>query len=190
MDLAEIKQQARKEASLRRKEAAQKDDGSAIGQITDHFLRAASPKAGSVVSGFLPIGSELDLRPMLARLTDESHLIVLPCVVGNDQPLVFRQWMVGDPLVKESFGTVAPADSAPEHAPDILLVPMLAFDRKGYRLGYGGGFYDRSLQMLREQKKVLAVGVAYSAQEVDAVPHDNLDQPLDMVVTEQEVIRP
>lgn len=190
MELAEVKKQARKKASLRRKEAAQQDDGAAIGKITDLFLGAAQPAADAVVSGFLPIGSELDLRPMLARLSDEGHLIVLPCVVGNDQPLVFRQWVVGDPLVKESFGTVAPADSAPEHAPDILLVPMLAFDRKGYRLGYGGGFYDRSLQKLREQKPVMAVGIAYAAQEVDTVPHDSLDQPLNLVVTECEVIRP
>lgn len=190
MELSEIKQQARKQASLRRKEAAQKDDGGAIMKITDLFLGAAQPSDEAVVSGFLPIGSELDLRPMLARLSVEGHLIVLPCVVGNDQPLVFRQWVVGDPLVKESFGTVAPADSAPEHAPDILLVPMLAFDRQGYRLGYGGGFYDRSLEKLRAQKKVMAVGVAYAAQEVTAVPHDALDQPLDLIVTEEGVIRP
>lgn len=189
MDIAEIKKQARKEASARRKEAAQADDGTAVEALLDLLLSAVQPAEGSVISGFLPIGSELDLRPLLSRLHDLGHTIVLPCVVGDEQPLVFREWKLGDPLVKESFGTVAPADSAPEHAPDVLLVPMLAFDRKGYRLGYGGGFYDRTLEKLRTFKDVKAVGVAYAAQEVAAVPTNEFDQPLDLVLTEKEAIQ-
>ena len=148
-----------------------------------------SPEEGIVVSGFLPIGSEVDLRGILANLSAKGVISTLPCVVGNDMPLVFRAWQEGDELVKESFGTVAPAETAQEYAPDILMVPMLAFDRKGYRLGYGGGFYDRSLEKLRKEKNVIAVGVAYAAQEVEEVPRDHFDQPLDLIITEKEVIR-
>ena len=189
MELSQIKAQARKAASSRRKAAFAEDDGSAITKI-EALFRDMEPANARVISGFLPIGSEIDLRPMLASLGEDGHCIVLPCVVGNEMPLKFRAWKLGDPLVKENFGTVAPADTAPEHAPDIILAPMLAFDRKGYRLGYGGGFYDRSLEMLRKTKQVLAIGVAYAAQEVEDVPHDGLDQPLDMIITEEEIIRP
>ena len=189
MELSEIKAAARKAASARRKAAHGADDGGAVTRI-EALFRDMEPAGTKVISGFLPIGSEIDLRPMLASLGNDGHTIVLPCVVGNDMPLKFREWKLGDPLVKENFGTVAPADTAPEHAPDIILAPMLAFDRSGYRLGYGGGFYDRSLEMLRRTKQVLAVGVAYAAQEIDDVPHDNLDQPLDMIITDKEIIRP
>ena len=189
MDLVEIKKRARKEASAVRKEAFAADDGSAMPSLEKLFLETVAPAEGAVVSGFLPIGSEVDLRGLLANLSAAGRIAVLPCVIGNDMPLIFREWREGDELVKESFGTVAPAGTAAAHDPDILLVPMLAFDRKGYRLGYGGGFYDRTLEKLRKSKDVIAIGVAYAAQEVDDVPRDHHDQPLDMIITEKEVIR-
>ncbi|RED49775.1 5-formyltetrahydrofolate cyclo-ligase [Aestuariispira insulae] len=189
MDLVEIKKQARKDASAKRKQAFNADDGSAMPLLETLFFDAVQPAPQSVISGFLPIGSEVDLRALLGHWTANGGISALPCVVGNDQPLLFREWREGDVLIKESFGTVAPGEDAPEHDPDILLVPMLAFDRAGYRLGYGGGFYDRTLEKLRSKKQVLAVGVAYAAQEVDAVPRDHHDQPLDLIVTEREVIR-
>ena len=92
-------------------------------------------------------------------------------------------------MVEETFGTRAPMPDAPEMEPDLLIVPMLAFDRSGFRLGYGGGFYDRTLERLRSMKPVTAVGVAFAGQEVAYVPHDDLDQPLDWIVTEREAIR-
>jgi 5-formyltetrahydrofolate cyclo-ligase len=148
------------------------------------------PLPGSTVSGFLPIGSEIDPRPALRRLRVMGMNICLPCVVAPDAPLVFRAWEEHDPLVEETFGTKAPAPSAPERDPDILMVPMLAFDGAGYRLGYGGGFYDRSLEALRARKRVTAVGVAFSGQRVDAVPRGPHDQPLDWIVTEGGAFRP
>ena len=115
---------------------------------------------------------------------------MLPCVEVVGAPLVFREWSPGDDLVEEPFGTCAPAPPPTPRDPDVLLVPLLAIDRSGYRLGYGGGFYDRTLEALRAIKSISAVGVAYAAQEVPAVPRDEGDQPVDLIVTEREVIRP
>lgn len=190
MTLAEEKQSARKVASKIRKNAAIVDAGAAPMEILSHLQEAGILEVGKIVSGFLPIGSEIDTRPILAVLRDMGLIICLPCVEAEDAPLTFRKWHPDDILVKEKFGTLAPESSSEEVDPDIILSPMLAFDRSGFRLGYGGGFYDRSLEKLRKFKSVAAIGVAYSAQEVEAVPHDNLDQPLDMIVTEKEVIRP
>ncbi|WP_420549716.1 5-formyltetrahydrofolate cyclo-ligase [Curvivirga sp.] len=190
LPLAEVKQAARKAASKIRKEVAAQDDGSASLEIFAQLQEAGLFKDGLVISGFLPIGSEIDTRPILEKCRELGMVISLPCVEAVDAPLTFRKWHPDDELVKESFGTMAPAPSAEEVQPDIILSPMLAFDREGFRLGYGGGFYDRSLEKLRKVKSTVAIGVAYAGQEIDAVPHDHLDQPLDMVVTEKEVIRP
>lgn len=190
MTLDDKKQEARKAASAIRKQAYGADDGSAIERIQAFFIDNVTLGEHSVISGFLPIGSEIDLRPMLADLSDDKHTIVLPCVVGKNVPLLFREWKIGDPLVEESFGTMAPADDAPEHIPNILFVPMLSFDKAGYRLGYGGGFYDRTLEKIRAQKKVIAIGVAYGEQLVDEVPRGEYDQPLDLIVTDEGIIVP
>ncbi len=190
MTLDDLKKAARKQAGAVRKQAYQADDGSALDRVQAFFIDNVPLGNHSVISGFLPIGSELDLRPMLADMSDAKHTIVLPCVVGNGMPLLFREWKIGDPLVEEKFGTMAPADAAPEHVPDILLVPMLAFDKAGFRLGYGGGFYDRTLEKIRAMKKVIAVGVAYGAQQVDEVPRGEHDQPLDLIVTDEGIIVP
>lgn len=190
MTLIEEKQAARKAASKVRKDAAANDGGAASMEIYSHLQSAGILKAGQIVSGFLPIGSEIDTRPILVVLREMGLIICLPCVEAEDAPLTFREWYPDDELVKEKFGTMAPAKSAREVDPDIILSPMLAFDRAGYRLGYGGGFYDRSLEKLRKIKQVTAIGVAYAAQEVASVPRDTFDQPLDMILTEKEVIKP
>ena len=110
----------------------------------------------------------------------------LPVVIGADQPLLFRAWTPGETLAPGVWDIPIPPETAAEVLPDVLLVPMLAFDRQGYRLGYGGGFYDRTLEKLRAFRRVWAVGVAYAAQEVEAVPRGDHDAPLDYVMTEQE----
>lgn len=189
MNIAEQKIDARKAASEIRKKAAITDQGAAPLEILSNLQETGLLESGKIISGFLPIGSEIDTRPMLALLRDMGLEICLPCVEADDAPLTFRLWHPDDVLVKESFGTMAPDPSAQAVNPDIILCPMLAFDRDGYRLGYGGGFYDRSLENLRKEKNIMAIGVAYHAQEVVSVPHDELDQPLDMIVTEKEVIR-
>ncbi|NMM42949.1 5-formyltetrahydrofolate cyclo-ligase [Rhodospirillaceae bacterium KN72] len=192
--VADLKKAARRLATASRKaakDAAGKDAAHVLAdRVLDGPARAEGLiRAGSVVSGFLPIGSEINTLKALDRFREMGCTVCLPCVVQKDAPLVFRAWTPGDLLIEESFGTRAPADTAAVVEPDLLLVPMLAFDRQGYRLGYGGGFYDRSLDRLRGMKRVVAVGVAFAGQEVDAVPHDSLDQPLDWIVTEKEAIR-
>jgi 5-formyltetrahydrofolate cyclo-ligase len=154
------------------------------------FLETVSPPEGAAVSGFWPMGSEIDLRPLLEVLSRRGHPIGLPLVVAKQTPLLFRAWKPGDILKPGGFNTEVPAEDKPEVVPDILLVPLLAFDREGYRLGYGGGFYDRTLEKLRASGPRLAIGVAFAAQEVEAVPRGDHDQPLDMLLTEEEVIYP
>jgi 5-formyltetrahydrofolate cyclo-ligase len=152
------------------------------------FLEAVSPPEGARVSGFWPMGSEIDPRPLLEVLSARGHPIGLPVVTAPATPLTFRAWKPGDILKPGGFNTEVPDADKPEIEPDILLVPLLAFDRQGFRLGYGGGFYDRTLSALRETGARLAVGVAFAAQEVEAVPRGDYDQSLDMILTDREVI--
>lgn len=178
------KKVARKQASTRRKQAQAKAGSSAPNSFTSALINSGAFSPGAIVSGFLPIGSEIDPRPAMELLRDRGHQICLPCVVGADRPLVFRLWAPDDPLVVESFGTRAPDSSAQVVKPDALLVPLLAFDASGFRLGYGGGFYDRSLEQLRREKSVTAIGIAFSGQKTETVPRAAHDQPLDWIVTE------
>lgn len=142
------------------------------------------------VSGFKSFADEIDVMPLLARLAREGWRTALPVVVGRGQPLVFRAWAPGEPTVAGAWSIPVPLATAPELEPDVLLVPMLAFDGAGFRLGYGGGFYDRTLAALRAAKPVIAVGVAYGAQEVAHVPRGRHDEPLDWILTEQGARRP
>ncbi|MEQ8604619.1 MAG: 5-formyltetrahydrofolate cyclo-ligase [Marivibrio sp.] len=189
-ETAEAKRLARKEAQAARKRAHEANGLMASIDVSMRFLSAIDPPKKSIVSAFLSIGTELDAGPLLKNLWARGCRVALPRVEAKDAPLSFRLYNEGDALVEESFGTRAPADTAEAVDPDILIVPMLAFDRTGYRLGYGGGFYDRSLEELRRRKTVLAVGVAFAAQEVDHVPREETDQPLDWIVTEKRAFRP
>lgn len=188
-DTTEAKRRCRAEAELRRRHAALADDGTAGTRIAEAVLASALVPAGAPVSGFWPIGDEVDALTALRALAARGHTVALPVVVGRGWPLVFRRWVEGDNMASGPFGIREPLDSAPEIAPRVLLVPLLAFDRDGFRLGYGGGFYDRSLAGLRQRGHALAVGVAWAGQEVPAVPHDAHDQRLDWIVTERELIR-
>jgi len=188
MDHAEtqaLKANLRREASARRRQAhaAHPQAGLALLQ---HFKTAIQAPAGTPISGFWPMGDEIDIVPLLSQLHVSGHPIGLPVVVGKAQPLIFRSWHPGLALVAGGFKTEVPPPSSPELAPEILIVPLLAFDAEGYRLGYGGGFYDRTLEKLRNAgRRPLAVGVAFSAQHVARVPRDHYDQPLDWIVTEK-----
>lgn len=141
------------------------------------------PARSIVISGFLSFGDELDTGPLLTRLHADGFRLCLPAMQGKGQPLMFRQWSPGDALKSVQWGIQEPAPDKPVLAPDILLVPLLAFDRTGQRLGYGGGYYDRTLAAFRALKPSLAIGLAYDLQEVDAVPHLDYDQRLDGVLT-------
>ena len=139
---------------------------------------------GTTVSAFLSFGDELDTAPILRNLYSQGIKLCLPVMQGRDQPLGFRAWSPGDALVTVQWGIQEPQPTKPAVTPDILLVPLLAFDRRGNRLGYGGGYYDRTLAARRAgDNSCLAIGLAYDEQEVDAVPHLDYDQRLDGVLT-------
>ena len=140
--------------------------------------------AGPIVSVFLPIRDEPDTRPLLAGLAEAGHATALPVTPPRGQPLLFRAWRSGDRLAAGRFGTAEPRAEAPLVDPDLLFVPLAAFDRRGFRLGYGAGYYDGALARLRRLKPVLAVGVAFAAQQVESVPTEPHDQRLDAVLTE------
>jgi 5-formyltetrahydrofolate cyclo-ligase len=152
-------------------------------KIADMGLAFAAPWAGAAVSGFMAIGAEIDASPLLERLHGEGHPLALPVIQPKGQPLKFRTWAPGEPLASRLWGIREPLAEAPEIEPDILLVPLLAFDAKGHRLGYGAGYYDRTLKRLRTVKPILAIGLAYDEQEVASVPHQEWDQRLDWILT-------
>lgn len=178
------KAEARKLAARTRDAACTPDRQAALAA---HLTIALSSHKGRPLSGYLPIRSEADPVPAMAALSRHGPVGV-PEVTGPGEPLRFRLWTPGAPLEQGSFGVMIPTD-APEMTPEILIVPLLAFDARGFRLGYGGGFYDRTLAALRAQGPVQAIGLAFAAQEVSALPVEATDQPLDAIVTEKGLAR-
>ena len=148
-----------------------------IAQIGLGFL----DRSPGVAAAYYPVRSEFDCMPLLRRLAADGWALSLP-VIGGAAPLRFRQWTFGAPLEPGPFGIPEPVAGA-FAVPDVLLVPLLAFDRRGYRLGYGGGHYDRTLAALRGQGGVTAIGLAFDAQEVAEVPVCNYDERLDWILT-------
>ena len=159
--------------------------------VRDRVLALDAVRDARCVSAFWPVGTELDTRPLMQALADRGVDIGLPVVVAKQRPLLFRRWRPGLAMAPGVHDIPVPPEEAEPVDPDVLIVPLLAFDRQGYRLGYGGGFYDRTLEAKRRAGTVVAaVGYAYAAQEFDAVPHEDFDQPLDVIVTEAETIYP
>ena len=152
-----------------------------LGELRDCVgNRAQSPL---VASAYLPMRTELDPLALLAALALAGLTTALPVVAARDAPLLFRAWTPGDPTVAAGFGTREPPPEFPAVKPTLLLVPLLAYDSLGYRLGYGGGYYDRTLRLLRDRGPVCAIGVAFNEQMIDAVPHLDYDERLNAVVT-------
>jgi 5-formyltetrahydrofolate cyclo-ligase len=172
----------RREAARRRVAAHAADPAAAAG-LAAHGSAALASRAFEVVAGYWPMRSEIDPRLLMERLLGRGVRLCLPVVVGPG-PLEFRRWRPGDELACGPLGTSHPSAGAEALEPDLLLVPLLAFDRRRHRLGYGAGHYDATLATLRAKRPVFAVGVAYAAQAVDAVPLDPWDEKLDLVVTE------
>ena len=156
--------------------------------LASRFHDAVHLPRGATVSGYWPLDGELDVRPLIHQIHDQGHPIGLPVVKGKGQPLLFRRWTPATTLVQGSFKVMTPPEGVPEVEPDILLVPLLAFDREGFRLGYGGGFYDRTLEKRRREAHsghpVVAIGIGFAVQETDSLPHGPFDQHLDWIVTE------
>jgi 5-formyltetrahydrofolate cyclo-ligase len=180
-------------AILRRAAAARRDALPAVERQQAAETIAGRPfpvtvPPGAIVSGFMPLKSEINPLPLMRKLADAGAQLALPVVAGKGQPLIMRAWSFGAPLASGVWGIREPMPDAPAVDPDILIVPLLAFDRRGHRLGYGAGYYDMTLTALRAKKPIVAVGVAYAAQEVDTVPTTPRDARLDLVLTEKETI--
>jgi 5-formyltetrahydrofolate cyclo-ligase len=143
---------------------------------------------GTIVAGYSPIRSEIDPIPLMRKLAVPGVQLALPAIVAGDQPLKFHAWSPDDRLRRGRLGILEPSADAKEVIPDILLVPLAAFDRAGHRIGYGAGHYDRTLEQLRKLKVITAVGVAAAVQEVEAVPALLHDAALDYVLTETQVL--
>jgi len=150
-------------------------------------LKAVS---GMIVAGFSPMKakSEINPIPLLRKLSDAGAQLALPAIAGRGLPLIMRAWKFGAPLAAGQWGIREPMPDAPEVAPDILIVPLAAFDRAGHRIGYGAGYYDMTINALRAKKQVVAIGIAFAAQEIPRVPATERDARLDLVLTERETI--
>ena len=180
-------------AILRRELTARRDalPAAARQQAAEAIAARPFPVAvpgGAIVSGFMPLKSEINPLPLLRKLADAGAKLALPVVAGRDKPLIMRAYAFGQELNSGVWGIREPKDDAPEVDPDILIVPLAAFDRRGDRIGYGAGYYDMTINRLRARKPVKAVGIAYAAQEVAEVPVTERDARLDLVLTEHEVI--
>lgn len=148
---------------------------------------------GTVIAGYWPISTELDVRPLLARLERAGMACALPAIEAGRDVLIFRRWYPGEPLMPGIFETFQPPATAAEVVPAALLVPLLAVDRSGARLGHGRGWYDRTLAALRQSARPsgppLAIGVCFASQVIESVPYDGRDQPVDRILTGNDLIR-
>jgi 5-formyltetrahydrofolate cyclo-ligase len=180
-DANALKAEARKAAFARRKAAHGLGADAAAQARLAQLLR---PHAGKVLSGYMPIRTEIDPVPVMAAWDGP---VAVPVIVGAGQPLEFHRWTPGCAMTEGPFGARIPAEAV-ALVPEVLIVPLVAFDRDGGRLGYGGGFYDRTLARLRAAGPVIAIGFAYAAQEAQDLPKEATDARLDAVVTEAETI--
>ena len=186
-------QPATAKAALRREATARRDALPAAERQQAAEAIAARPfpiaiPPGAIVSGFMPLKSEINPLPLLRKLAEAGAMLALPVVAGRGKPLIMRSYAFGQPLNEGVWGIREPKEDAPEVDPDILIVPLAAFDRRGNRIGYGAGYYDMTIKRLRSLKPIVAVGIAYAAQEVPEVPITGRDEPLDLVLTERETI--
>jgi 5-formyltetrahydrofolate cyclo-ligase len=183
----QVKARLRGEALARRDALPAQTRAAAAREIAARaFPVAISP--GMIVSGFMPLKSEISPIPLMRRLADAGAQLALPVVAGRGRPLIMRAFAFGQSLVAGVWGIREPGPEAPEVLPDIVIAPLLAFDRGGYRIGYGAGYYDMTIAALRAQKSIVALGIAFAVQEIAEVPRTSRDARLDLVLTEREVI--
>lgn len=190
--IPEQKKQLRKRMRAMRLVADQKEGPNVARAIVAHFMGALDTIGigpGTIVGGYWPIVTEADVRPLLARLEERGVICALPVVTAPGAELEFRRWGVLDNLEPGPLETSHPTADAPVVIPDVLLVPLLAFDEDGFRLGQGGGYYDKTLAAMRRKGSVKAVGVGFSVQKAAHVPRDDRDEPLDWVLTEESLAR-
>lgn len=180
-------------AGLRRAAIAQRaalgasDRKAAATAAAAHFLNGIELTLDQMVAAYWPIRDEIDCRPVLAHLMDNFQPVCLPAVVGDEVPLVFRRWEVGAALYEAGFGTLGPPEEAATVVPDVIIIPLLGFDKNGNRLGYGKGHYDRTIAAMT--KKPILIGYAFAAQNLPDIPAEQHDVPLNYLVTENGVRR-
>jgi 5-formyltetrahydrofolate cyclo-ligase len=180
---------ALRKAAFAARKAAFADAATAVPEATRNLLEEIGPAEDRIVSGYMPIRTELDPVPAMEALHARGARICVPVIVGRGLPLDFAEWHPGAAMVEGPFGALIPEDGA-RLMPDTLIVPLVAFDQGMARLGYGGGFYDRTLARLRAVGRPRAIGFAFAAQEVPRLPADPTDAALDAIVTERGVLRP
>ena len=185
--IQDLKSELRREAFARRDALPAAERAAAAQTIAERQFPVPVPQ-DAVVSGYSPMKSEFNPVPLMRKLADAGARLALPVVAGRGKPLTMRAWAFGEELASGVWGIREPKADAPEVFPDILLVPLAAFDRSGHRIGYGAGYYDMTIARLRAMKPVTAIGVAFAAQEIDKVPATAFDARLDLVLTEREVI--
>jgi 5-formyltetrahydrofolate cyclo-ligase len=172
-----------------RKRIDQQKAAEAAHAVAESLLKII-PATATIVAGYRCVHGELDISVAMEKLGARGHTLCLPAIEAADKPLHFRRWRIGEVMEKGRYGVEVPPSGAPVFKPNIVLVPLVAFDKNGHRLGYGAGYYDRTIQGLRElEKSVEVIGVAYSIQQVEHLPFDPHDAKLDIVVTEKNTIR-
>jgi 5-formyltetrahydrofolate cyclo-ligase len=175
-------------AALARRHALSVEARSGAAQAIAADVFPVMAAGGAIVSGYWPIRSEIDPMPLMRKLASQGAQLALPVIIGRDQPLLFRAWTEDAQLLRGPFGIMEPSPQSAVVEPDIVLVPLAAFDRAGHRIGYGAGHYDRTLTQLRQSKPVVAIGLGFSVQEIEAVPALAHDVRLDLVLTEDGTI--
>ncbi len=185
--LANLKNDFRRGALAQRDALSVEARADAAARIAAASLPVELPR-GVIVAGYSPINSEFDPFPLMRALADRGATLALPVIIAREQALIFRVWEPDEGLVRGPFGIFQPSSDADEVDPDIVLVPLAAFDRAGHRIGYGRGYYDRTLENLRAVKKITVIGIAFAVQEIETVPRLPHDEQLDCVLTERELI--
>jgi 5-formyltetrahydrofolate cyclo-ligase len=175
-------------AALARRQALSTDARAAAAAAIAARALPFELATGAVVAGYAPIRGEIDPFPLMQALAAGGARLALPVVTGQGRPLQFREWSPGDALLRSPLGILEPPPTAPETTPDVVLAPLAAFDGRGHRIGYGAGHYDRTLEALRAQRPVIAVGLAFAVQQIETVPAAGHDVALDYVITEQDTL--
>lgn len=187
LPLADLKEKLRQQALSRRDGLDEAFRTDAAQSVTARALDLPELKETGTIGAYWPIRSEVDPRPIMEALAARGQEVALSQIIHPH--LSFRLWQPGDPLIKGGFGVHEPGPNAPEIYPAALLIPLAAFDRRGGRIGYGKGHFDRAIAELEKKHPVLTIGLAYAVQEIDAVPLEPHDRLLDIVITENELIR-
>jgi 5-formyltetrahydrofolate cyclo-ligase len=175
-------------AALAKRDAMPADERQRAAEVVATRAFPVRVPKSAIVSGFMPMRTEINPLPLMRRLANDGAQLALPVIQGRGKPLLMHAWSFGAPLEARQWGIKEPLDYAPVVDPDLLLIPLACFDRSGHRIGYGAGYFDMTIRALRAKKSVTAVGLAFAAQEIDRVPTTDFDERLDLVLTEREAI--